>query len=417
MGRVPKIRFVVVGVLLALAALVTGAITSGSAHAVTQAAPKNTGEPRITGSSAAGATLTTTSGDWSGTAPITYAYQWVRCPTSGGKPDGSDCATISGATTSAYVVGSGDVGKRLRARVTASNADGSATVASNATATVTGAATGRPRNTKLPSISGTVSPGSTLRGDPGTWTGTQPITYTFRWLRCDDRGQQLHRARRPDRRFVHAARRRHRPHVADSSHGTKLRGLEKQALRAERGGLTGAGLPPGAVKLPSGEISIPATSVPASERLIVDRVDFSPNPVQSRSTPLAIRVKVKDSRGYVVRDVLVFVRSTPLVTATPGEQRTAEDGTTTYTVQITPGFPIRTGYNVQFFVKAHRQGDNPLGGVAGYRLVHRWRPLAKNSNQNDASSTGRSGRVRCKDAGSEKRSVPTRAARRHKASF
>jgi hypothetical protein len=31
--------------------------------------------------------------------------------------------------------------------------------------------------------------------------------------------------------------------------------------------------------------------------------------------------------------------------------------------------PIRNGYNVQFFVKAFRQGDNPLGGIAGYRLV------------------------------------------------
>jgi hypothetical protein len=29
----------------------------------------------------------------------------------------------------------------------------------------------------------------------------------------------------------------------------------------------------------------------------------------------------------------------------------------------------RNGYNVQFFVKAYRSGDNPLAGVAGYRLV------------------------------------------------
>ena len=91
--------------------------------------------------------------------------------------------------------------------------------------------------------------------------------------------------------------------------------------------------------------------------------------MRSRSTPLAIRVKVKDTRGYVVRDVLVFLRSTPLVTSTPSEQRTGSDGTITYTVQIGPDFPIRNGYNVQFFVKAHRQGDNPLGGVGGYRLV------------------------------------------------
>ena len=89
-----KVRFVIVGALLALAALVAGALTSGSARALTQATPTNTTEPRISGSPTAGSTLTTTSGDWTGTTPITYAYQWVRCPTSGGKPDGSDCATI-----------------------------------------------------------------------------------------------------------------------------------------------------------------------------------------------------------------------------------------------------------------------------------------------------------------------------------
>jgi hypothetical protein len=80
-------------------------------------------------------------------------------------------------------------------------------------------------------------------------------------------------------------------------------------------------------------------------------------------------VKVKDTRGYVVRDVLVFVRSTPLVTSTPAEQRTGQDGTVTYNVQPESDFPVRNGYNVQFFVKAHRDGDKPLAGIAGYRLV------------------------------------------------
>ena len=365
----PKLRFVIVGALLALTTLVAAALTSGSARALTQAAPENTAEPRISGSPTAGSTLTTTSGDWTGTTPINYAYQWVRCPTSGGKPDGSDCATISGATTTAYVVGSGDVGKRLRVRVTASNSDGSATVASNATTTVAGAGAGRPRNTKAPSVSGTTSPGATLHGDAGTWTGTQPIAFTFQWLRCDSSGNNcLELPGQKDDSYTlrdgdidHTMRIRV---TAENSVGTRNRLSAQTAVVS-----IGAGLPPGAVKLPSGEISIPATSVPPSERLIVDRVDFSPNPVQSRSTPLAVHVKVKDSRGYVVRDVLVFVRSTPLVTSTPGEQRTADDGTITYTVQIEPDFPIRTGYSVQFFVKAHRQGDNPLGGVAGYRLV------------------------------------------------
>lgn len=64
----------------------------------------------------------------------------MRCPATGGNPTGSDCPAIGGATTSAYQVSTADVGRRLRVRVTATNADGSATSASNPTALVQPAA-------------------------------------------------------------------------------------------------------------------------------------------------------------------------------------------------------------------------------------------------------------------------------------
>jgi hypothetical protein len=369
-GRTTRLkrRYTVMGVLV-VSTTIVAALTSGSARALTQAAPHNTAEPQVSGTPVAGSTLTTTSGIWTGSAPINYAYQWVRCPASGGKFDGSDCASISGAATSAYVVGPGDVGRRLRVRVTASNADGSATAASNATATVVSAAAGRPRNVRPPSISGSTSLGSTLHGDAGTWAGAQPITYTFQWLRCDPGGNNcLQLSGQTDDAYT----------LRDGDIGRTLRlrvGARnfvgaRNRLSARTAVVSGGpGLPPGAVKLGNGEVSIPATSVPAAERLIVDRVDFSPNPVRSITTPITIRVKVKDTRGFDVRDVLVFLRSTPLVTSTPAEVRTADDGTVNFTVQPEADFPIRNGYNVQFFVKAHRQGDNPLGGIAGYRLV------------------------------------------------
>src|SRR5581483_11228007 len=69
------------GFLLALG-LGGAALTSGTAGAASQAAPTNTAEPRISGAPVVGATLNATRGEWSGSTPMTFAFQWVRCPES-----------------------------------------------------------------------------------------------------------------------------------------------------------------------------------------------------------------------------------------------------------------------------------------------------------------------------------------------
>jgi hypothetical protein len=107
----------------------------------------------------------------------------------------------------------------------------------------------------------------------------------------------------------------------------------------------------------------------AGDRLVVNQVLFSPNPVTSSTAPITVRVKVTARGGRPVNGARVFMRGTPRVVQ--GQtQVTGGDGWVTLTLVPNRQFPQpRNGFNVQFFVKAFRAGDPGLGGIAGYRLV------------------------------------------------
>ncbi len=136
--------------------------------------------PAISGTTVDGSTLSATTGTWTGTPTITYAYQWRRCNAAG-----ASCADIAGETASTYALTPGDVGHALRIIVTATNGAGSASATSAATAAVSALP---PANTALPTISGTTTEASTLSAANGTWTGTPAITYAFQWRRCNASG-------------------------------------------------------------------------------------------------------------------------------------------------------------------------------------------------------------------------------------
>ena len=54
--------------------------------------------------------------------------------------------------------------------------------------TSTAAPTVVPQNVGEPVVTGTTRVGQVLRTTRGTWSGTEPITYAFRWFRCDGPG-------------------------------------------------------------------------------------------------------------------------------------------------------------------------------------------------------------------------------------
>ena len=120
--------------------------TSSRSAVVAAAPPSATDPPSITGTIRDGETLTADPGGWSGTRPLTFAYQWRRCDA-----DGNGCADIEGATEQTYVAGAGDVDHPLRVVVTATNAGGSSTATSAASDAVAAAA---PQSNGVPTIFG-----------------------------------------------------------------------------------------------------------------------------------------------------------------------------------------------------------------------------------------------------------------------
>ena len=161
--------------LVMLAALVTAAVAS----AATAAAPVNTAPPTISGTPQVGQTLTAGNGTWTN-APTTFAYQWLRC-----NPGGNGCADVANGTQRTYTLVGADAGRTMRVRVTATNADGSASAQSQQTAGVTPASsTDGPKNTEPPTITGTAKVGQVLTAVEGSWT-SNPTSYSYQWQRCD----------------------------------------------------------------------------------------------------------------------------------------------------------------------------------------------------------------------------------------
>jgi sugar lactone lactonase YvrE len=149
--------------------------------AAAPAAPSDVSPPSISGEAFEGQTLSATTGDWKGTMPLTYTYQWQSCNEAGG-----GCTDIASATGQSYTLEAGDVGRTVRVLLTATNALGSASAISQQTAVITPPQA--PANTSPPNVSGEPYEGQTLAATVGSWSGTSPLTYTYRWQRCNTSG-------------------------------------------------------------------------------------------------------------------------------------------------------------------------------------------------------------------------------------
>ncbi len=350
-----------------LAAAVAGALAAvlllpGGGSARAQTAPQPTAEPVVSGTAVQGQTLTTSNGTWTGTEPITFQYRWLRCDASGGGVNGVNCETIPGETRQTYVLAEGDVGHTISSRVIATNADGTASANSDPTAVVQPSSTaGKPANTAPPTISGTPQENQTLTANNGSWTGGQPITYTYQWLRCDASGGGC-----SDMSGATAST--YLLKTADIGRTLRVRVTATNKL----GSASATSTPTGVVTkaAPPSGATISVNDVVLPNRLLVDRVSFSPLILRSRR-PVVARFHVSDLQNHSVQGALVFLVGIPFGNmTTPPEQVTGADGWVTFVVRPTSRLKLNRATSQPFFVRARKPADRLIGGVSIRRLVN-----------------------------------------------
>ncbi|HUH82123.1 MAG TPA: hypothetical protein VLZ06_12435, partial [Solirubrobacteraceae bacterium] len=160
----------------------TASVTSHASKKIVPGSPLNVHAPTIGGDLQEGAQLAAEPGEWVGSEPISYHYQWERCSTLT-----AVCEAIAGATAATYTLEAADLASSMVVKVLASNGVGSASASSSETPVV-GALL--PANLGLPSIGGPLLDGQLLSALTGSWSGSEPITFTYQWLVCNEAGEE-----------------------------------------------------------------------------------------------------------------------------------------------------------------------------------------------------------------------------------
>lgn len=234
------------------------------------------------------------------------------------------------------------------------------------------ASTAAPTNTAVPTISGTTQEGSTLTASSGTWNGTTPITYAYQWRRCDKAGAGCSN-------INGATTSTYQLKAADVNHTVRVRVTAKnadgsaQATSDNTATITRATTPPttvnGCPASGSGVVDIAAVSSPA--HLVIDGQTASPSTITRSTGSLTLRFHVSACNGRPVQNALVLAEAIPFEQFTvPAEVSTDASGWATVTMQKSRFFPASPRQQIlAVFVRARKQGEPLLAGIAARRLV------------------------------------------------
>ena len=223
-----------------------------------------------------------------------------------------------------------------------------------------------PKNTAPPTISGEASVGHTLTADPGTWTGTQPIRFSYQWRRCDRAGTGC-------ADVDGATGKAYNPATIDVGTSLRVRVTATNSVGTDSATSAQTAVVAGIVVTgcPKGTGTVPVDQVTPPARLQIDQMQFTPSIVNRSTTQIVARFHVSDTCGQPVSGALVYSTAVPFnqLNNAP-EQPTDATGWATITFQTISGFPADPHQQLlAMFVRARKPGENLLGGISARRLV------------------------------------------------
>src|SRR4029079_705549 len=192
-----------------------------------------------------------------------------------------------------------------------------------------------PHNTAPPTISGKAQVGELLKADNGTWSGTQPITFTYQWRICDNNGGACHD-------ITGATGNEYSVKAADQGNTIRVQVTGKNAdgtdtaTSVPTGVIAAASANPspnpapsgnGCPELAAGATALSVTDVSAPARLQIDQIQSNPGPITLGTKTFTVRFHVSDTCGTPVTGAQVYATGVPYnMISIPSQQQTDDSG-------------------------------------------------------------------------------------------
>jgi hypothetical protein len=229
-----------------------------------------------------------------------------------------------------------------------------------------------PSNATPPSISGATSVGDTLTANPGTWNGSAPISFQYQWQGCDANGANCKNiAGATDKTYDLVSNDVGNTIVVKVIAGNRDGSATEFSSATQK--VTAATTPPPSnTGCPSQTTGVvPVTDISGAASLLIQAFRTNPTTILGSTQSFTLQVKVGSTCGPLVSGAIVYATAVPYNQfSVPPEANTGSDGTVTLTFNRLSGFPAAKNQQLLvFFIRARKDGEDPLAGISNRRLV------------------------------------------------